>query len=127
MGHVTFKGSSAASITAPLAGAFTPDNKLFFVSTAGDNMIHYISVPLVTTNPANADTQQISPNLPACTPVSSGGTRRRLRLFGSKPRHRHRSGHGHRRQAPLHHIARGASSSKQKGRPRAGLFAFRPN
>jgi hypothetical protein len=73
-GFVTFKGSSASSITAPLAGAFTPDNKLFFVSTAGDNMIHYISVPLVTTNPANADTQQISPNLPACTSIANGGT-----------------------------------------------------
>ena len=73
-GFVTFQGSSAASITAPLAGAFTPDNKLFFVSTAGDNMIHYISVPLVTTNPANADTQQISPNLPACTSIANGGT-----------------------------------------------------
>jgi len=74
LSYVTFKGSSAASITAPLAGAFTPDNQLFFVSTAGDNMIHYISVPLVTSNPANADTQQISPNLPACTPISAGGT-----------------------------------------------------
>jgi hypothetical protein len=73
LSYVTFKGS-AASITAPLAGAFTPDNKLFFVSTAGDNMIHYISVPLVTTNPANADTQQISPNLPACTSIVNGGT-----------------------------------------------------
>jgi hypothetical protein len=74
VGYVPFKGNSAANITAPLAGAFTPDDKLFFVSTAGDNMIHYISVPLVTSNPANADTQQISPNLPACTPVSAGGT-----------------------------------------------------
>jgi sugar lactone lactonase YvrE len=73
VGNVPFKGSSAASITAPLAGAFTPDNQLFFVSTAGDNMIHYISVPLVTTIPANADTQQISPNLPSCTPISAGG------------------------------------------------------
>jgi hypothetical protein len=59
--------------TAPLAGAFTPDDQLFFVSTAGDNMIHYISIPLLTSNPAKADTQQISPNLPACTPVSAGG------------------------------------------------------
>jgi sugar lactone lactonase YvrE len=74
VGSVPFKGSLAARITAPLVGAFTPDNKLFFVSTAGDNMIHYISIPLVTTNPASADTQQISPNLPACTPISSGGT-----------------------------------------------------
>jgi hypothetical protein len=63
-----------STIVAPVAGAFTPDNALFFVSTAGDNMIHYISVPLVTTNPANADTQQISPNLPACTPPPPLGT-----------------------------------------------------
>ncbi|MGA2808695.1 MAG: hypothetical protein ABSE87_11210 [Terracidiphilus sp.] len=69
--YLTLAGGTA--VTAPLAGAFTPDDQLFFVSTAGDNMIHYISVPLVTTNPATADTQQISPNLPACTPVSAGG------------------------------------------------------
>jgi hypothetical protein len=72
VGYVPLTGGSA--IIAPLAGAFTPDDQLFFVSTAGDNMIHYISVPLVTTNPAKADTQQISPNLPPCTPVSAGGT-----------------------------------------------------
>ena len=35
--------------------------------TAGDNKIHYISVPTLT------DTLQISPNLPACTPVTAGG------------------------------------------------------
>jgi hypothetical protein len=74
LSSVTFKGSLATSITAPLTGAFTPDNTLFFVSTAGDNMIHYISVPLVTTNPASADTQQISPNLPSCTPPPPLGT-----------------------------------------------------
>jgi hypothetical protein len=74
LSYVPFKGSLASSITAPLTGAFTPDNALFFVSTAGDNMIHYISVPLVTTTPANADTQQISPNLPACTSITNGGT-----------------------------------------------------
>jgi hypothetical protein len=71
MGSITLTGNSA--ITAPLAGAFTPDDKLFFVSTAGDNKIHYISVPLVTTNPASADTQQISPNLPACIPGTDLG------------------------------------------------------
>ena len=65
LGYVTLKG--AANITAPIAGAFTPDDQLFFVSTAGDNMIHYISVPTLT------DTQQIAPNLPACTPISQGG------------------------------------------------------
>jgi len=58
-----------STILAPLAGAFSPDNKLFFVSTAGDNMIHYISIP-ATLSPATlpTDTQQIAPNLPACTP-----------------------------------------------------------
>jgi hypothetical protein len=63
--YITLTGNS--SITAPLAGAFAPDDSLFFISTAGDNMIHYISVPTLT------DKQQISPNLPACTPVSAGG------------------------------------------------------
>jgi hypothetical protein len=66
--------TGSANITAPLAGAFSPDDQLFFVSTAGDNLIHYISVPLLTTKPAEADTQQISPSLPACTPVSAGGS-----------------------------------------------------
>ena len=65
--------SGSSSITAPLAGAFSPDNTLFFVSTAGDNKVHYISVPLVTSSPATADTQQITPGLPACTTVANGG------------------------------------------------------
>ncbi len=72
VGYVTLTGNSA--ITAPLAGVFTADDSIFFVSTAGDNKVHYISIP---TNPSVAnpptDTQQISPNLPACTPVSAGG------------------------------------------------------
>ena len=65
--------AGGSAVTAPLAGAFTPDDQLFFVSTAGDNLIHYISVPKAVSDPAHADTQQISPNLPACTPVSAGG------------------------------------------------------
>jgi hypothetical protein len=73
VGYLTLGGSAAAAITAPVAGAFSPDNALFFVSTAGDNLVHYISVPLVSTNPAKADTEQIAPGLPACTPVSAGG------------------------------------------------------
>jgi hypothetical protein len=67
VGYVTLGGSLASSITAPIAGAFSPDNTYFFVSTAGDNMVHYITVQSLT------DAQQISPNLPACTPVSAGG------------------------------------------------------
>lgn len=64
LGYVPLVGSS---VTAPVAGAFTPDDTLFFVSTAGDNLIHYISVPKILTDPAHADTLQIAPNLPACT------------------------------------------------------------
>ena len=72
VGYVPLHGASA--ITAPLAGAFTPDDSLFFVSTAGDNQIHYISVPpVITPSTPLVDTQQISPNLPACTPPSAGG------------------------------------------------------
>jgi hypothetical protein len=70
--YVTFAGASA--ISAPLVGAFSPDNTVFFVSTEGDNKIHSISIPTTvnaTTPPT--DTQQFSPNLPACTPVASGG------------------------------------------------------
>jgi hypothetical protein len=67
IGQVTLTQTGNSPILAPLAGAFTPDNKIFFVSTAGDNLIHYIDVPTLT------DTQQIAPNLPACTPVSLGG------------------------------------------------------
>jgi len=72
--YVTLGGSSASAITAPIAGAFSPDSTYFFVSTAGDNMIHYISIPPVV-SPATPpiDTQQISPNLPSCTPISQGG------------------------------------------------------
>jgi hypothetical protein len=73
VGYLTLGGSAASAITAPVAGAFSPDNTLFFVSTAGDNLIHYISVPLVSTNPAKADTQQVAPDLPACTPLNAGG------------------------------------------------------
>jgi hypothetical protein len=62
VGYVTLTGNSA--ITAPVAGAFSTDNTLFFVSTAGDNMIHYINTTTLQ------DTNQISPGLPACAPGS---------------------------------------------------------
>jgi hypothetical protein len=68
LNYLTFTGSS--SITAPVAGAFSPDDKLFFVSTAGDNQVHFIDTSKLLSNPSQADTKQISPNLPACTPGS---------------------------------------------------------
>ncbi len=75
VGYVKFAdASSSTPPTAPLAGAFSTDNSIFFVSTAGDNEIHFISVPpsvSIATPPT--DSQQYSPALPACTPVSAGG------------------------------------------------------
>jgi hypothetical protein len=72
--YVTLGGSAASSITAPLAGAFSPDDTYFFVGTAGDNLVHYISIPQsVTSATPPTDTQQIAPNLPSCVPVSAGG------------------------------------------------------
>jgi trimeric autotransporter adhesin len=74
-GYLTFADSTSVTPpTAPLAGAFSPDDSIFFVSTAGDNEIHFISIPpsLSLTSPPT-DTQQVSPALPACTPVSAGG------------------------------------------------------
>jgi trimeric autotransporter adhesin len=75
VGYVTFANSTSATPpTAPLAGAFSPDDSIFFVSTAGDNQIHYIKIPTnVSTSSPPVDSLQIIPNLPACTPVSAGG------------------------------------------------------
>ncbi len=81
-GYLTFKYNNnfsttappASQATAPLAGAFSSDNSTFFVSTAGDNWVHFISIP-PNVSPSNppVDSQQYSPNLPACTPPSAGG------------------------------------------------------
>jgi len=61
--------TGGSSIKAPLAGAFSPDNSLFFVSTAGDNLVHYIDL----TGTAPKDKTQISPNLPVCNVNSDAG------------------------------------------------------
>ena len=75
VGYVTLAGSSSSTPpTAPLTGTFSPDHSVFFVSTAGDNEVHFISIPpnLSLTSPPT-DSQQLNPALPACTPVSAGG------------------------------------------------------
>jgi hypothetical protein len=46
---------------APLAGIFSPDETIFFVSTSGDNLIHYVSPTTLT------DTQTINPGLTSPT------------------------------------------------------------
>jgi len=73
VGYVTLNVSSSCTncgtITAPVAGAFTPDHTLFFVSTSGDNEVHYISLnPQVNATTPPKDTQEISPQIPSCTP-----------------------------------------------------------
>jgi len=75
VGYVTFADSTSATPPiAPLAGTFSPDHSIFFVSTAGDNEIHLISIPASLSLAAPpTDSQQLSPGLPACTPVSAGG------------------------------------------------------
>jgi hypothetical protein len=77
VGYVSLTGASA--ITAPIAGAFSPDNSLFFVSTAGDNQIHYVDTTTLT------DKQQISPNLPACTPGTDLGCTLTAPITGPVP------------------------------------------
>jgi hypothetical protein len=55
LSHVTLSGSP----TAPVAGVFSLDDTLFFVSTSGDNLVHYIDL----TKSPYVDSQQINPGL----------------------------------------------------------------
>ncbi len=68
---VTLSGAA----TSPLAGIFSPDNAIFFVGTAGDNLVHFIDVPTLT------DTKTINPGLvdPTGAPVP-------VQFFAVKPR-----------------------------------------
>jgi trimeric autotransporter adhesin len=62
VGQVTFvePAGTTTPATAPLVGAFSLDDTLFFVSTSGDDLVHYISVNSLQ------DTKQINPGL-TCT------------------------------------------------------------
>ena len=62
LNYITLTGGNA--VLAPIAGAFSLDNQYFFVSTAGDGLIHFVKTSTLQ------DTQQINPGLPACTPGS---------------------------------------------------------
>jgi len=71
VGYVSLTGSS---VSAPIAGTFSPDNSLFFVSTAGDNLIHFISIPTsVSLSNPPTDSKQIAPALPSCSSTSDDG------------------------------------------------------
>lgn len=71
--YVTLSGSS--SISAPVAGAFSPDNSLFFVSTAGDNLVHEINIPtsVSVSNPPTDAKKSLTPALPACSKSTDDG------------------------------------------------------
>jgi hypothetical protein len=71
VGSVALTGSS---VSAPIAGTFSPDNSLFFVSTAGDNLIHFISIPTsVSVSNPPTDSKQIAPALPSCSSTTDDG------------------------------------------------------
>ena len=91
VGYVTLNG--AVGHYRPVAGAFSPDDTLFFVSTAGDNLIHYINTQTLT------DTQQISPNLPRVH------ARLRSGLYSYHAANEPSSGDCHCRQAAFHDVA----------------------
>ncbi len=79
-GYVTLAAPSGGTApTAPVAGAFSPDGVVFFVSTSGDNQIHYIDTTTLK------DTQQISPNLPSCTPGADAGCTLPAPVTGAVP------------------------------------------
>ena len=77
VGSITLNepAGSAATATAPLTGVFSLDDTTFFVSTAGDNMVHYIDVKTLQ------DKQQISPGL-----VDGNGNPVPATFIATKPR-----------------------------------------
>jgi trimeric autotransporter adhesin len=79
LGYIPLLGSASSSIIAPIAGVFSPDNTLFFVSTSGDNLIHFIDTATLT------DKYQINLNLPACAPGSDPGCVVTTPINGSVP------------------------------------------
>jgi hypothetical protein len=71
VGQVTLTGTP----TAPVAGTFSLDDTIFFVSTSGDNLVHYINVQTLT------DTQQIRPGL-----IDGNGNPIPATFIAAKPR-----------------------------------------
>jgi hypothetical protein len=77
LGQVAFvePASATTPATAPLTGVFSLDDTLFFVSTSGDNLVHYINVSSLK------DTQQIAPGL-----VDASGNVVPAQFIAAKPR-----------------------------------------
>jgi hypothetical protein len=76
-GQVSFQEPTGVTAvpTAPVAGVFSLDDTIFFVSTSGDNLVHYINVKTLT------DTQQINPGL-----VDGNGNTVPATFISAKPR-----------------------------------------
>ena len=76
-GQIAFQEPAGvtASPTAPVAGVFSLDDTIFFVSTSGDNLVHYINLKTLT------DTQQINPGL-----VDGNGNPVPATFIAAKPR-----------------------------------------
>ena len=80
VGYVTLAApSTGTGPLAPIAGTFSPDATTFFVSTSGDNRIHFIDTQKLT------DTQQITPNLPACSAATDIGCTLPSSVTGTVP------------------------------------------
>jgi hypothetical protein len=77
VGQVTLNepAGTTTPATAPLTGVFSLDDTIFFVSTSGDNLVHYISVKTLQ------DTQQINPGL-----VDGNGNSVPAKFIAVKPR-----------------------------------------
>jgi len=72
LSSVTLTDATTHVITGPVAAAFSPDSNILFVSTAGDNMAHYIYFDSSDGKPY--DKTQIKVELPACTSSNNGCT-----------------------------------------------------
>jgi hypothetical protein len=120
VGYVTLRRKASAPITPP-GRRLHPGRLALLCLHRGrqHDPLHQRSAGNITPRQP-PDTQQISPNLPLAR-LSPTAALTWLHLFGA--------GYAsvpatcHSRQAALHHVTM-RSSSKQKGRPRAGLSAF---
>ncbi|GGH04202.1 hypothetical protein [Silvibacterium dinghuense] len=65
----------SGSAEAPVAGIYSPDASLFFVSTTGDNLVHFVNTSTFT------DTKTINPGL-----VNPSGTAVPVQMMVVKPR-----------------------------------------
>jgi len=68
----------AGSADIPIAGVFSPDTNTFYVSTTGDDMVHFINTTTLT------DTQQINPDL-TCGATVTGASEPFLECTQSAP------------------------------------------